>query len=173
MPLYIGLSLIAALAVILIIYLCVRHRRKLKLSKNVVASDVANFLEGKPQSINPELALDEQAYLLPYNMNYEFPREKLKLGKQLGSGAFGVVLEGIARGILAHEQETTVAVKMIKPMMDADVSCIYEFKSIADRCFLFFNLLSFTGGTSTNHRTENHGEFGRPLEYSESAWRCH
>lgn len=120
-PLYVGLSLIASLLLILIIYLFVRHRRKLKQSKNVVA----NFLEGKPQSINPELALDEQAYLLPYNMNYEFPREKLKLGKQLGSGAFGVVFKGIARGILAHEQETTVAVKMIKPMMDAGVSLIY------------------------------------------------
>lgn len=168
MTLYVGLSLVAALAVIVIIYLCVRHRRKFKLTKNVVA----NFLEGKPQSINPELALDEQAYLLPYNMNYEFPRERLELGKQLGSGAFGVVLKGTARGILATEQETTVAVKMIKPMMDADVSCIYEFKTVADRCFSF-NLLSFTGDSSTNHRAENHGEFGRPFEYSESAWRCH
>lgn len=87
-----------------------------------MASDVVSFLEGKPQSINPELALDEQAYLLPYNMKYEFPREKLQLGKQLGSGAFGEVLKGIARGILSHEPETTVAVKMIKPMMDSDVS---------------------------------------------------
>lgn len=103
----------------LIVYFSIRYRRQYKFSHY---EDVVSFLEGKPHSINPKLALDEQAYLLPYNMNYEFPRERLQLGKQLGAGAFGVVLEGIAQRISPQEEETTVAVKMIKPMMDFDVS---------------------------------------------------
>jgi hypothetical protein len=33
-------------------------------------------------SINPELPVDEQADLLPYDQTWEFPREKLVLGKE-------------------------------------------------------------------------------------------
>lgn len=36
------------------------------------------------------------------------------LGKQLGSGAFGVVMKGVAKGIIDGEENTTVAVKMVK-----------------------------------------------------------
>ena len=49
---------------------------------------------------------------------YEFPREKLKLGKLLGSGAFGRVLKGEASGIVSWEPVSTVAVKMVKPQAD-------------------------------------------------------
>ena len=49
---------------------------------------------------------------------YEFPREKLKLGKLLGSGAFGRVLKGEASGIVSWEPFSTVAVKMVKPQAD-------------------------------------------------------
>lgn len=100
-----------------------------------------NFEEGNPDSINPDLALDEQADLLPYDKKYEFPREKLKLGallfiifdffyldndihllgKQLGAGAFGVVVKGLAQGILSYEEETIVAIKMVKQTADNEV----------------------------------------------------
>lgn len=33
------------------------------------------------ESINPNLGVDEQAELLPYDKKWEFPIEKLKLGK--------------------------------------------------------------------------------------------
>lgn len=85
------------------------------------AAGLINFVEGSPDSINPELALDEQADLLPYDKKYEFPREKLKLGKQLGAGAFGVVVKASAHGILPYEDETTVAVKMVKHNADNEV----------------------------------------------------
>ena len=49
---------------------------------------------------------------------YEFPVDRLKLGKLLGSGAFGRVLKAEASGILLHEPVTTVAVKMVKPQAD-------------------------------------------------------
>lgn len=33
-------------------------------------------------SINPNLGIDEQAELLPYDKKWEFPIERLKLGKR-------------------------------------------------------------------------------------------
>lgn len=49
------------------------------------AAGLANFEKGNPDSINPDLALDEQADLLPYDKKYEFPREKLKLGEYISA----------------------------------------------------------------------------------------
>nr|XP_057943621.1 uncharacterized protein csf1rb isoform X2 [Doryrhamphus excisus] len=51
---------------------------------------------------------------LPYNLKWEFPRDKLRLGAVLGSGAFGKVVEATAYG-LGTEDITRVAVKMLKP----------------------------------------------------------
>ncbi|XP_055298860.1 vascular endothelial growth factor receptor 1-like isoform X8 [Sitodiplosis mosellana] len=116
-------SVIAVILVLAIctIYLCIRIRRERRLFRELKAAGLANFEEGNPESINPDLALDEQADLLPYDKKYEFPREKIKLGKQLGAGAFGVVIKGIAQGIVPYEEETTVAVKMVKKMADNEV----------------------------------------------------
>lgn len=56
------------------------------------AAEIALFLNGDPSQINPSLPLEEQAGLLPYDEEVEFPRERLKLGQQIGSGAFGRVV---------------------------------------------------------------------------------
>uniref|UniRef100_A0A8C4SI23 receptor protein-tyrosine kinase n=1 Tax=Erpetoichthys calabaricus TaxID=27687 RepID=A0A8C4SI23_ERPCA len=45
---------------------------------------------------------------------WEFPRDRLKLGKPLGRGAFGQVVEAAAFGIQKASTCTTVAVKMLK-----------------------------------------------------------
>uniref|UniRef100_A0A8D0DUR3 receptor protein-tyrosine kinase n=1 Tax=Salvator merianae TaxID=96440 RepID=A0A8D0DUR3_SALMN len=51
---------------------------------------------------------------LPYDSSWEVPRDKLVLGRTLGSGAFGRVVEAIAHS-LSHSQSTMrVAVKMLK-----------------------------------------------------------
>ncbi|XP_061093106.1 platelet-derived growth factor receptor beta [Conger conger] len=51
---------------------------------------------------------------LPYDSAWEVPRDSLILGRTLGSGAFGRVVEATAYG-LGHSQSTTkVAVKMLK-----------------------------------------------------------
>ncbi|XP_055307021.1 leucine-rich repeat-containing protein 7-like, partial [Sitodiplosis mosellana] len=62
---------------------CFRKRRK--------SAGSTNFETGDVNGLNPECPLDVQADLLPYDRKYEFPRNKLKLGKQLGAGAFGIV----------------------------------------------------------------------------------
>ncbi|KAM3601205.1 uncharacterized protein V6R79_009021 [Siganus canaliculatus] len=52
---------------------------------------------------------------LPYNQKWEFPRDKLRLGAVLGSGAFGKVVEATAYGLGTGTDVTRVAVKMLKP----------------------------------------------------------
>nr|XP_014347148.1 PREDICTED: mast/stem cell growth factor receptor Kit [Latimeria chalumnae] len=52
---------------------------------------------------------------LPYDYKWEFPREKLRLGKTLGAGAFGKVVEATAYGLSKADTVITVAVKMLKP----------------------------------------------------------
>lgn len=65
--------------------------------------------------------LDEQADLLPYDRRYEFPRNRLQLGVQIGTGAFGIVFKATAKGILPQEDETTVAVKMVNSIAGYEV----------------------------------------------------
>ncbi|XP_037908371.1 platelet-derived growth factor receptor alpha isoform X3 [Hermetia illucens] len=116
-----GIVALFIVLVLLIIYLCIRFCREKKLRKELKAAGLANFEEGAVEHINPALSLDEQADLLPYDRRFEFPKEKLKLGKQLGAGAFGVVLKAVAEGIIPEEKETTVAVKMVKKTADNEV----------------------------------------------------
>ncbi|XP_075152241.1 PDGF- and VEGF-receptor related isoform X3 [Haematobia irritans] len=109
-----GIILILLILLGLVIYLCIRVKRERKLLRELKAAGLANFEEGAVEHINPALTLDEQADLLPYDRGFEFPRDKLKLGKQLGAGAFGVVLKAHAEGIRPEEKESVVAVKMVK-----------------------------------------------------------
>ncbi|CAI9532743.1 unnamed protein product, partial [Staurois parvus] len=62
-----------------------------------------------------EVPLDEQCERLLYDSaKWEFPRDRLKLGKPLGRGAFGQVVEADAFGIDTTGTCKTVAVKMLK-----------------------------------------------------------
>ncbi|XP_063729877.1 vascular endothelial growth factor receptor 1 isoform X2 [Eleginops maclovinus] len=59
--------------------------------------------------------IEEQCERLQYDPGqWEFPRERLKLGKPLGRGAFGKVVQAAAFGIENTASCTTVAVKMLK-----------------------------------------------------------
>ncbi|XP_022195645.2 vascular endothelial growth factor receptor 1 [Nilaparvata lugens] len=72
------------------------------------------FHKGRKENLNSDLEMREKAECLPYNREYEFPRSNLKLGKRLGSGAFGLVMFGEANGIVRKGLVTPVAVKMVK-----------------------------------------------------------
>ncbi|KAE8629584.1 hypothetical protein XENTR_v10000536 [Xenopus tropicalis] len=62
-----------------------------------------------------EVPIEEQCERLSYDASkWEFPRDRLKLGKPLGRGAFGQVLEADAFGIDKSGSCKTVAVKMLK-----------------------------------------------------------
>ncbi|XP_055641478.1 vascular endothelial growth factor receptor 1 isoform X2 [Toxorhynchites rutilus septentrionalis] len=117
---YLVLSLLIIL-IIAVIMISLFYYKKKKEVKAMKEAGLANFEEGNLDQMNPEISLDEQADLLPYKSEYEFPKEKLKLGKQLGAGAFGVVMKATASGIMVNEDETTVAVKMVKKQTDNEV----------------------------------------------------
>jgi hypothetical protein len=51
-----------------------------KKVQQLTEHEVKFFLEGATENIDLNVALDQQADLLPYNPNYEYPRENLKLG---------------------------------------------------------------------------------------------
>ncbi|KAG7464860.1 hypothetical protein MATL_G00170170 [Megalops atlanticus] len=62
-----------------------------------------------------EVPLEDQCEYLPYDSSqWEIPRERLRLGKVLGHGAFGKVIEASAVGISKTNSLDTVAVKMLK-----------------------------------------------------------
>ncbi|XP_055918691.1 vascular endothelial growth factor receptor 1-like [Eupeodes corollae] len=110
----IAIVVFVGLLIIFIVYLGVRILNAKEILYQMNLAGLANFEKGALEQINPTMSLDEQAELLPYDRRFEFPRNKLKLGKQLGSGAFGIVLKAHAEGIIPEERETVVAVKMVK-----------------------------------------------------------
>ncbi|KAG0729231.1 Vascular endothelial growth factor receptor 3 [Chionoecetes opilio] len=75
-------------------------------------------MEGDPSSLNPELSLEQQADLLPYNTKYEVSRDSIIFDKLLGAGAFGRVYRATVLNLLPGEARSCVAVKMIKSRTD-------------------------------------------------------
>ncbi|XP_011151926.1 vascular endothelial growth factor receptor kdr-like isoform X1 [Harpegnathos saltator] len=113
-----SIALLAFFLVILAIFFIIKVRREKKMKKELMEAGLMHFEEGALECLNPDLTVDDQAELLPYDKKWEFPRERLKLGKQLGSGAFGVVMKAEAQGICQSETVTTVAVKMVRRTTD-------------------------------------------------------
>ncbi|XP_076384473.1 vascular endothelial growth factor receptor 1 [Megalopta genalis] len=106
--------MLAIVVLILVIYFALKVCRDRIMRRELMEAGLMHFEKGAVESLNPDLTVDEQADLLPYDNKWEFPREKLKLGKHLGSGAFGVVLKAEGLGICEGEAITTVAVKMVR-----------------------------------------------------------
>ncbi|XP_013860339.1 KIT proto-oncogene, receptor tyrosine kinase b isoform X1 [Austrofundulus limnaeus] len=67
------------------------------------------------ESINGNNYIYIDPLQLPYDIKWEFPRQKLRFGKTLGAGAFGKVVRATAYGLCSADTVTTVAVKMLKP----------------------------------------------------------
>lgn len=69
----------------------------------------------------------------------------------MGAGAFGIVVKGTAYGIQAHEDETTVAVKTVKPNADNEVmrALISELK-IMIHMGQHLNVVNLLGAVTNN-----------------------
>ncbi|KAK3920398.1 Vascular endothelial growth factor receptor 1 [Frankliniella fusca] len=119
--LVVGLMTLAIVLFVVIVYLFVRVRNEQKLRHKLTQLGLMHFEEGAIENLNMDLGVEDQAELLPYDKKFEFPREKIKLGKTLGSGAFGVVVKAEAFGINEGEPVTTVAVKMVKKTADSAI----------------------------------------------------
>lgn len=114
------LSLIAF--TMLLMALCIGKRsREAKLAKRDLEFFSSKIFEnGQMELFNPEMPLDEQIDLLPYDSRFEFPKERLRLGRTLGQGAFGRVVKAEAIGLENENSSTTVAVKMLKERADTN-----------------------------------------------------
>lgn len=75
--------MIILLLIILIVYLTLKIKKEKKFRKELAAAGLLYFKEGVTKSINPDIGIDEQAELLPYKEEFEFPAEKLMLGMKL------------------------------------------------------------------------------------------
>ncbi|XP_046596474.1 macrophage colony-stimulating factor 1 receptor 2-like [Neodiprion lecontei] len=106
---------IATLLVIVVVTIAAWNFRRKALKRKLIIARLEYFDFGAPIPLDPELAVSDQAELLPYNRKWEFPRDLLKLDEVLGSGAFGVVWKAQAKTICPRETVTTVAVKTVRP----------------------------------------------------------
>ncbi|XP_014681329.1 PREDICTED: vascular endothelial growth factor receptor kdr-like isoform X2 [Priapulus caudatus] len=122
-----GLLVGVILAILIICILAVwliwklYFRRQLK-KWAVIATRELNPDRSIEGEINPDIPIQDQAELLSFDPRYEFPKERLTLGKKLGQGAFGCVMRAQAVGIDEQEASTTVAVKMLKERILVDMS---------------------------------------------------
>ncbi|CAN9506272.1 unnamed protein product [Ophioblennius macclurei] len=92
----------------------------------VVSMVLMYFIKKKKPQYQPQLQMiqmvgpndNDYIYInfkdFEYNRKWEFPRENLELGKELGSGAFGMVVHATAYGINKPGVSQPVAVKMLK-----------------------------------------------------------
>ena len=75
----------------------------------------------------------------------------MKLGKLLGSGAFGRVLKAEASGIVTWEPVSTVAVKMVKPQADITyIKALMSELKIMIHLGKHLNIVNFLGACTTS-----------------------
>lgn len=77
------IGVVVFILVLLIIYLIWKIRKEKQFRKELAAAGLLYFKEGVTKSLNPDLGIDEQAELLPYDERFEFPPEKLTLGNYI------------------------------------------------------------------------------------------
>ncbi|KAI9559291.1 hypothetical protein GHT06_016080 [Daphnia sinensis] len=93
---------------------------KLYLDRKKLLSNAEKLLRGNASEINDELPVEYHIEYLPYDRKWEFPRHRLKLGRLLGVGCFGRVVEAKAVGLKdSDETVKTVAVKMVRSAKNA------------------------------------------------------
>nr|XP_015197226.1 PREDICTED: receptor-type tyrosine-protein kinase FLT3 [Lepisosteus oculatus] len=98
------LSILVVILTLLLIFMCTRKKPKYESQMQI--------LQPLGSSDNDYIYIDFKN--MDYNPKWEFPRENLELGKVLGSGAFGKVVEATAYGICKPGVSLQVAVKMLK-----------------------------------------------------------
>ena len=72
------------------------------------------FYFGTCSAFHSQMARFLPQITVPVDEYWEFPRAKLNLCEELGSGAFGKVISGVAQDLFGEEKETRVAIKMLR-----------------------------------------------------------
>ncbi|XP_077868990.1 fibroblast growth factor receptor 2-like [Saccoglossus kowalevskii] len=125
------LPIVITLAVLLIIgavvcYRCITRRGSLLRTQYHCAyrneSSVYSSATSHVSSATSKLYMEstEEQWKLVADERFEFPRNRIRLKKVIGGGAFGQVFAATATGIMDGETESTVAVKMLKEHASSD-----------------------------------------------------
>lgn len=131
-----------------LILLIIFQRHK---TRKLTSYELESFQNGNVEFLNPKLNINYQGNLLPYDKIFEFSRKKLHIEKELGRGEFGMVMQATARKILPHQDESKVAVKMIKNSLDrnAFLALISELK-ILIHAGQHMNIVNLLGAVTKN-----------------------
>ncbi|XP_047488774.1 vascular endothelial growth factor receptor 1-like, partial [Penaeus chinensis] len=70
-------SISIVVVVVIIIFFCVRIYTDRKRAYTLRLEDHRMFVEGAPENLNPDIGLDQQADLLPYDTKYEVQRDSI------------------------------------------------------------------------------------------------
>lgn len=118
-----GITLLSLVVLLLLILLC--HRiHKHRLGYNPTGNtDVTIDLDKLPSNVAYH---STGAHLNPKLECLEFPRNDIIYIKDLGQGAFGRVFQAKAPGLVAGEEFTLVAVKMLKDDASEDLQDDFE-----------------------------------------------
>lgn len=128
---------LAAILVIFLMILMVTIRifgqTRVKLDK-MRSEWLETFYAGQENLIDWNEDLVLQAKLLRYRKEFEYLVDKLKMGKKLGAGAYGIVMKAIAEDLGPEQRELEVAVKMTK------TKNLAEIKAFADELKIMMHL---------------------------------
>ncbi|XP_058522571.1 insulin-like growth factor 1 receptor [Ochotona princeps] len=83
----------------LVIMLYILHRKRTRMGNGVLYA-----------SVNPEYFSAADVYIPD---EWEVARDKITMNRELGQGSFGMVYEGVAKGVVKDEPETRVAIKTV------------------------------------------------------------
>ncbi|KAB7504498.1 Fibroblast growth factor receptor 3 [Armadillidium nasatum] len=146
-----SIAVFAAISLIVVIILGIKVYKDKKAERSFKLEIQKRFIEGNPESLNPDLDLGEQADLLPYDNKFEFPRDRVTIENLLGSGAFGNVFKATARDLISGVTKTTVAVKMLKsPTNPALMKTLVSELKIMIHIGRHINIVNLLGACSKN-----------------------
>jgi FMS-like tyrosine kinase 1 len=139
-------------AVFLLIFVTILLRIKIfQKQKQIREAGLVDFEDGGIILSDLNMRMNNQDWCKTFNKNLEFPKKKLKFGKKLGSGAFGVVFEAVAEGIYESEKETIVAVKMVnKPKDDEALKALASELKIMVQLGKHTNIVNLLGAVTKN-----------------------
>ncbi|XP_075419673.1 receptor-type tyrosine-protein kinase FLT3 [Tenrec ecaudatus] len=108
---YVTVGLCVPFIVLLTVLLYHKYKKQFRYESQLQMVQVTGTLD------NEYFYIDFREF--EYDLKWEFPRENLELGKVLGSGAFGKVMNATAYGISKTGVSIQVAVKMLKEKADS------------------------------------------------------
>ena len=113
----------------------------------LVCQNFTNSSKGDLTKINPNLSLNEQINVIPYNSKYEIPFSSFQTIRVVGSGNFGTVYEGKADIPALSSEPTKVAVKTVTQQSNPDQfsALISEIKILSNLSNPHINLVNMLG----------------------------